>query len=140
MRKEISVSHDLYYVASAERKFDPNEASTYLSNVPHCKVQPNSGGGYQAWYEHPDTGVYWVCEYAPPSTDYESALDPEMALLAGVVDTGLSFNVNYLRPRYFGLESMPFAAAIARDLNLQVYDPQDGDGTIAGADADMLTA
>lgn len=133
------MSYDLFYVAPADRRFDPGEAARYLSTLPHCKVNPHDDGGFQAFYEHPDTGVYWSCAYEPPSTEYESSFDPEKPLPDGVVDTGLAFNLNFARPRYFGLEAMPFAAAIGRDLGLQVYDPQD-DSQAAEPDAAKLSA
>jgi hypothetical protein len=133
------VSYDLYYVAPADTRFDPSEAAHYLSALPHCTVNSLKDGGLQALYEHPDTGVYWSCAYGPPSTEYESPFDPEKPLPDGVVDTGLAFNLNFARPRYFGLEAMPFAAAIGRDLSLQVYDPQD-DCQAADPDAAKLTA
>jgi hypothetical protein len=133
------VSWDLYYVATQGRTLDSTAASEYLANLPHCTVQPTAGGGFQAWYEHPDTRVYWNCTYGPPSSDYEPPFDPEKPLPAEFVDAGLSFNRNFMRPQYFGLEAIPFAANIARDLGLKVYDPQD-DSEVAEADVSRLTA
>jgi hypothetical protein len=118
------MSYDLYYVGSDGEQFDAQAARRYLELVTHCTVSDTAGGGFQGWYQNPDTGVYWSCAYAPPSTDEESLFAADENL-AGAVETGLAFNLNFGRPQYFGLEAMPYAARIGRDLALRVYDPQD---------------
>jgi hypothetical protein len=133
------VSHDLIYIAHESRNFKPDEAREYLAKIPHCEVRPTEAGGFQGWYENKNSGVYWSCAWHQPSDEFESPNDPEAPLGDGVADTGLAFNLNFMRPSYFGLEAMPYAAAIARDLRLLVYDPQD-DARAAEPDVEKLTA
>ena len=62
----------------------------------------------QAFYENQDTGVYFSFEFGADS---------------------ISFNLNYFRPHYFGLEAAPEVAAFISAFNLSVHDPQtDGMG------------
>jgi hypothetical protein len=58
----------------------------------------------------------------------------------GYFDTGLSFNLNYNRPSYFGFEAMPFVEQVAARFGLTVLDPQaGGDGLELITDANSKT-
>jgi len=60
----------------------------------------------------------------------------------GYFDSGLSFNLNYNRPTYFGLESMPVVEKLASRFGLSVLNPQedfDASESLLAADSDILT-
>src|SRR5690348_4145309 len=81
----------------------------------------------QLWYSNEDTGVYFSLDFEPdgPETS-EDARVP-----AGVFDSGLSFNLNFNRPSYFGYEAMPYVEQLARRFNLRVFNPQANEPEIA---------
>jgi len=93
----------------------------------------------QLWYTNPKTGVYF-------SVDFE-AQAPELTedgpdIPDGYFDSGLSFNLNYNRPTYFGLESMPVVEKLASRFGLSVLNPQedfDASESLLAADSDILT-
>ena len=71
-------------------------------------------------YHNQETGVYFILEYSPqPKDEHETIIPPEYN------DIGLSFNINYNRPKFFADESMPVVASMCNDLDLLVIDPQD---------------
>ena len=87
--------------------------------------------GTQAWYSNEDTGVYFSLEYDPqpnPPDDfaeYAEEGEPAEEWLPSVA----TFNMNYNRPSYFGLEAAPEVAAFVEAFDLIVDDPQiDGMG------------
>ncbi|MGA7187549.1 MAG: hypothetical protein WBY66_03520, partial [Candidatus Acidiferrales bacterium] len=73
----------------------------------------------QLWYANPQTGVYF-------SFNFEAPESPEDAprITGGYFDSGLSFNLNYNRPSYFGLEALPVVETLAARFALSVFDPQ----------------
>ena len=75
----------------------------------------------QLWYENPKTGVYFSIDFEP-----EAQESPESApqIPDGYLYTGLSFNLNYKRPSYFGFEAMPLVEQVAQRFGLTVFDPQ----------------
>jgi hypothetical protein len=85
---------------------------------PHYKIE-----GDQAWYRNDDTEAYFVFEYS--DTTVSNAPDDE-----GEPRCPLSFNLNYFRPSFFGLEAEPEVRAFVETLDLLVEDPQaNGMGT-----------
>jgi hypothetical protein len=83
----------------------------YFGERPHYTVQNG-----QAWYEHPDTGVYFSFDHCDPTDEDE-------------VECWASFNLNFNRPHYFALEALPELEAFVSAFDLVVEDPQiDGMG------------
>ena len=74
----------------------------------------------QLWYGNEDTGVYFSLDFGgKPAEDREGPVIPQ-----GYLDTGLSFNLNFNRPSYFGYEAMPIVENLAAEFGLSVFDPQ----------------
>jgi hypothetical protein len=74
----------------------------------------------QLWYANEDTGVYFSLDFAgEASADTEGPEIPQ-----GYFDTGLSFNLNFNRPSYFGYEAMPIVENLAGRFGLSVFDQQ----------------
>ena len=92
----------------------------------------------QLWYSNPKTGVYFSVDF-----DAQEPESPEDRpdLPDGYFDSGLSFNLNYNRPIYFGLESMPVVEKLASRFGLSVFNPQDYGAPVSAlaADSEILT-
>jgi len=74
----------------------------------------------QLWYSNEDTGVYF-------SLDFEGkqpAGGERPEIPEGYFDTGLSFNLNFNRPSYFGYEAMPVVENLSMGFGLSAFDPQ----------------
>ena len=118
------MSYDLYFLRRQDS--DPVSASDIVENLrsrQHYTVQ-----GTQCWYQNEDTGVYFSFDRHP--SDAESAdAEGEEGEAAGEVADGLepvdlSFNINYFRPHYFGLEAELELSALTDRFSLLVDDPQ----------------
>jgi len=108
----LAMSYDLYFCVSGDLPAVSREAfQAYFSSRPWYRVEES-----QALYENEDTGVYFTFEHsvpeAPPQGDEE--LRP----------AGVSFNVNYYRPHYFGLEAEEEVSAFVQKFDLLVDDGQ----------------
>jgi len=97
------MSYDLFFTAP---KISEKEFEAYFSQNPHYKL--NNG---QAFYSNEITGVYF-------SFDYEENGDyPENNVEA-------SFNLNYFRPHFFGLEAAVEVEKFVSHFNCEIEDPQ----------------
>lgn len=72
-------------------------------------------------YRNPATGVYCLFDLDDPEAE------GGVELPHGFAYVGLSVAINLLRPRFFGLETMPVVARIAAQCELLVFDPQQPD-------------
>jgi hypothetical protein len=84
-------------------------------------------GGAQFWYENPASGVY--CDFS-----YNRIDDDEDATNCSA--SGLSFNLNYIRPSFFAYETMPLVQTFCEHFNLVVEDVQEE--TVGKPNADNL--
>jgi len=74
----------------------------------------------QLWYRNEDSGVYFSLDFeAKQPAEGEGPEIPE-----GYFDTGLSFNLNFNRPSYFGYEAMPVVENLSKRFGLCAFDPQ----------------
>jgi hypothetical protein len=74
----------------------------------------------QLWYRNEDTGVYFSLDFeGKQPAEGEGPEIPE-----GYFDTGLSFNLNFNRPSYFGYEAMPVVENLSKTFGLFAFDPQ----------------
>lgn len=97
------MSYDLFFRSSALPS--AQAIREYFSGRPHYDVRET-----QAWYENPTTGVYFSFDFGGDAPS-------------------LSFNLNYNRPAFFGLEAEPEVTALVAHFDLGVEDPQmDGMG------------
>jgi hypothetical protein len=119
------MSYDLYFYQRVGQKFEQERVRTYFLNQSGFTINGSLPGSWQAWYENDVTGVYCSFDYdelieedsAPPSA-------PEFSF------TGLCFNINYHRPTFFALESMPLVCHVAETFRFLVGDPQEDTGDL----------
>jgi len=105
------MSYDLYFYKHKDCKTTDSDIRSYLGE----RFQ-NTGNTDQFWYENKETGVYFSFEYDKP--------DPDDEPLEGFDNTNWKFNINFLRPQFFGLEAFPFVEGFINDLDLIVFNPQ----------------
>jgi hypothetical protein len=110
------MSYDLYFYKHKDCKTTDSEIRSYLN-----ERFSNTGNADQFWYENEETGVYFSFEYENPDLD-----DQTLEGFEGFDNTNWMFNINFLRPQFFGLEAFPFVERFINDLNLVVLNPQVG--------------
>ena len=90
------MSFDLLFCRKGEPGLDPEDLLSWAEKHGHFSKPETASPSFQLLYENEDTGVYFSIDYFPSEADEESSI-PE-----GFVDVGLSFNLNYIRPSFFG--------------------------------------
>lgn len=122
------MSYDLYFLRRQE--FAPVSASDivgYFRGRPHYSVEET-----QCWYQNEDTGVCFSFDYhsgedEPADSEAEDDVDAGETIeeiADGLEPVELSFNINYFRPHYFGLEAEHELSALIERFSLLVDDPQ----------------
>ncbi|MEO6731290.1 MAG: hypothetical protein ABIN01_08730 [Ferruginibacter sp.] len=112
------MSYDLYFYKSKRTTLSEEQIANYLTE----NLVPKNENGNQWFYENQDTEVYYSfdqneIEDDPESKElYESFHDFD--------NTHFSFNLNFMRPCFFGLEAFQFVEKFMKDLNLSVFNPQ----------------
>ena len=92
------MSYDLQ-VRPPEGRFLPTAvASDRIVGLGHV-----DGNGVNFLYKHPQTGVYCVFD---------------------VADDYVQVSLNFMRPRFFGMEAMPLVGRLAKGLEWEIFDPQ----------------
>ena len=112
------MSYDLYFHKPKTGGPSESQIANYLSEnlVP---VNKKSG---QWFFQNADTEVYYFFELEAPGDDpSEEPTDEEFE---GFENTHIAFNLNFMRPSFFGLEAFLFVEKFITDLNLFVVDPQ----------------
>jgi hypothetical protein len=116
------MSYDLYFYKHRDCKTTDSDIRSYLGE----RFQ-NTENTDQFWYENEETGVYFSFEYNKPDLD-----DETLEGFEGFDNTNWMFNINFLRPQFFGLEAFPYVGGLINDLDLIVLNPQvGGDETLA---------
>ncbi|NNF05349.1 MAG: hypothetical protein HKN21_01180 [Candidatus Eisenbacteria bacterium] len=95
------MSYDLYFTGST---ISHEQFQDYFRNRHFYQLGDN-----QAVYENEDTGVYFIFDYSEPEEESQS---------------GLSLNLNYFRPHFFGMEAEPEVHNVVRHFKFQIDDPQ----------------
>jgi hypothetical protein len=112
------MSFDLYFYKQKGTELSENQIAQYLTD----NLIPVNESGSQWFYENQDTEVYYSFD------QNESGDDPESIELyesfAEFDNTHFSFNLNFMRPSFFGLEAFQFIEKLLTDLNLFVLNPQ----------------
>ena len=121
-----SMSFDLYFCRKNNSIPAIPELKEYFLALPHFNVSDVDASGVQFWYENEITGVYCDFSYSP--------LDAKE--VEGCGSSGLTFNLNYLRPSFFAYETMPLVEAFCKRFDLVVEDSQEE--TVEPADAERL--
>ena len=92
------MSFDLYFCWERRERIDFESVCSWADEFAYFERKDD-----QLWYQNEDTGVYFSLDFAGgPSEEGEGPDMPEKYF-----NTGLSFNLNFNRPSYFGHESMP---------------------------------
>lgn len=113
------MSYDLFFY---KRKTDPitkSEIETYLNTLPNLE-----GNAENQWFfQNKESGAYWTFEYYPSDGNDTDDVEYDEGF-EDFEDTNFMFNINFVRPNFFGYEAFPIAEKLAEDLNLLIFNPQ----------------
>ncbi len=109
------MSFDLYFCCENGSAPSVPELKEYFSARPFFQVSDVATDGVQFWYQNESTGVYCEFSYSP--------LDANE--LEGCGSSGLTFNLNFIRPSFFAYETMPLVESFCQHFDLVVEDPQE---------------
>lgn len=115
------MSYDLYFYKRKGRQLSENEIGDYLTN----NLTPVNENGNQWVFENEDTEVYFILDHNEPEDDPETIEMFEN--FSDFDNTHFTFNLNFLRPNFFGLEAFQFVEKFMTDLDLFVIDTQSVD-------------
>ncbi|AOC93510.1 hypothetical protein BB050_00354 [Flavobacterium anhuiense] len=105
------MSYDLYFFTSKENPITFEEIENYLS----FNLVPEENN--QWFFHNPDSEVYFT--FLKTENDEENTES-----FQNLKDVGISFNLNFLRPSFFGIEAFKFVEKLINDLDLYVFNPQ----------------
>ena len=124
------MSYDLFFCTEIDKSVTKEAISEYLVHLPYITNEWN--------YNNPHTGVYFSFLHSPPSSENEI----ETVIPSGYSDSNLSFSINYLRPKFFAEEAMPYVEQLCNTFGFLIIDPQDhivgGNNSPKKAKADNL--
>ena len=112
------MSYDLFFYKQKGSEISRDKISQYLSDN---LVQANEEDS-QWFFENKDTEVYFSFEFNELEGDFEP--EEELEPIENFDDTNFSFNLNFMRPSFFGIEAFNFVKQFCADLNLYVLNPQ----------------
>jgi hypothetical protein len=115
------MSYDLYFYKRKGRQISENEIGDYLTK----NVTPVDENGNQWVFENEDTEVYFILDHNEPEDDPET--NEMFENFSDFDNTHFTFNLNFLRPNFFGLEAFQFVEKFMTDLDLFVIDTQSVD-------------
>lgn len=111
------MSFDLFFYKRKGSSITPADISAYLTQ----NLTIPDEGESQWLFENERTEAYYFFEKAEPGQNEDHFETFE--------DTGFSFNLNYARPVFFGLEAFDFVTYFINDLDLYVINPQSTEET-----------
>ncbi|MBP6811171.1 MAG: hypothetical protein KA138_06610 [Saprospiraceae bacterium] len=112
------MSYDLYIYKRKTSDLTERQIAEYLNN----NLTSTSESDTQWFVEDEDTETYFSLDQNEPETDEES-----IELFENFADfdnTHFTFNLNYLRPDFFGQFAFEFLDKFIKDLDLFVLNPQ----------------
>lgn len=112
------MSYDLYFYKKKNSELTESNIAEYLNN----NLTSTSESEMQWFVENEDTETYYSFDQNEPETDEES-----MQLFESFSDfdnTHFTFNLNFLRPDFFGQFAFEFVDKFIKDLDLFVLNPQ----------------
>lgn len=112
------MSYDLFFYKKQDSQVTEQTIRTYLTEN---LTKPNEQNN-QWWFENEDTGVYFSFE-TTDKNDYED-FDQLFESFDEFENTRFLFNLNFIRPDFFGRESFAFVEKFIKDLNLYTLNPQ----------------
>jgi hypothetical protein len=112
------MSYDLFFYKRKGTEASTDKISKYLSD----NLVPANEGNTQWFFENADTEVYFSFGHNGPDKNFEA--DEEIEPIENFDNTNFTFNLNFMRPSFFGLEAFKFVEQFCYDLNLFVLNPQ----------------
>jgi hypothetical protein len=113
------MSYDLFFYKSKSSNLKESQIDDYLTEN---LIAPNEQGNHW-FFENSATGVYYIFEKNEPSSESE---DIELYdSFPDFVNMHISFNLNFNRQVFFGMEAFQFVEQFTQDLGLYVLNPQD---------------
>jgi hypothetical protein len=129
------MSFDLYFYKHKDNQLTEEGVAEYLTS----NLQFNNSESSNQWvYENPETGVYFTIDWNKEFINIE-----ETENFIDFKDLNFSFNINFFRPNYFGLEAFPIIDRLIEALYLYVLNPQndeDSDNPIKFEKGDLLAS
>lgn len=109
------MSYDLFFYKRKDNTITSKTITDYLSQ----KLGIADNRNAREWYfENPDTNVYYSFQLEKESAIEEDYDYPHYK------NTGLSFNLNFMRPSFFGLEAFQLVEQLVKDLDFFIINPQ----------------
>jgi len=112
------MSYDLFFYKQKGSLLAEQDIRDYLANN---LTKPNERNN-QWWFENEDTGVYFCFETTDES-DFEN-YNEIFERFTGFENTRFMFNINFIRPDFFGKEAFSFVEKFVQNLDLYVLNPQ----------------
>ncbi len=112
------MSYDLYFYKRKSSDLTESQIAEYLNN----NLTSTSESETQWYVEDEDTETYFSVDQNEPETDEET-----IELFENFADfdnTHFTFNLNYIRPDFFGQFAFEFVDKFIKDLDLFVLNPQ----------------
>lgn len=113
-RNAIPMSYDLSFAKIKGQPLSSRDIISYLEAKIPATI-PEQGLRSDFNYYNENTGVYFFLELDEAD---------KVPVLMGFEHTGLSFNLSFMRPDFFGKEAFLFVKNLVADLNLFVLNPQ----------------
>jgi hypothetical protein len=114
------MSFDLFFYKNKDTALSGAQIASYLTD----NLVPKSEPANQWFFANSETEVYFSFDQNEPDDGLGGDESPED--FDGFDDTRFSFNLNFMRPSFFGLEAFRFVERFLTDLNLFVFNPQSG--------------
>lgn len=112
------MSYDLYFYKRKNSALTERQITEYLDN----NLTSTSESDTQWFVEDEDTETYFSIDQNEPETDEENIEFFEN--FSDFENTHFSFNLNYLRPDFFGQFAFEFIDKFIKDFDLFVLNPQ----------------
>lgn len=117
------MSYDLYFYKRENNPLLKNDIVKFL----HSNLEIKNESEDQWFIENGEAETYYAIEHNDPSGE-----DTDEKEYPGFRNTNFAFNINYMRPDYFGQEAFPFIDKMIEALDLYVFNPQG-----SGSDEDI---
>lgn len=112
------MSYDLYFYTRKGWEIDAKDLEAYF-----LQNRCTRDGEFPQWlYENEATNVYFVFERQPESDDPENI--EMLENFAEFDNTQFTFNLNFVRPDFFGLEAFAYVERFMNEFDLYALDPQ----------------
>lgn len=111
------MSYDLNFYKRKTDSISKTDIRQYLNSLPNMTNE----SGKQWFYQNEETGVY--CSFVYYEFD-ENDDEIEEENFEEFEDTNFAFNINFIRPHFFGKECFPIVNKFVEELNLYILNPQ----------------